>query len=55
MNERDERAFGARTRLFVDQPHAFGFQLIERRADVVHAQRDVVQAGAALLDVLRDG
>ena len=29
-------------------------QLRERGADVVDAQRDVVQPGAALLDVLRD-
>ena len=54
VNERDERAFGSRPRLFVDEPRAAALELRQRRRDVVHAQRDVVQPGAALLDVLRD-
>ena len=54
MDERDERAFGARPRLLVDQPDAARLQLRERRRDVVDAQRDVMQAGPALLEVLRD-
>ena len=48
MNERDQRAFGARARLLVDQPHAARLQLRERGADVVDAQGDVVQPGPAL-------
>jgi len=40
--------------LLVDQLRAARFQLRERRVDVLDTQRDVVQPGAALLDVLRD-
>ena len=54
VNERDQRAFGAGPRLLVDQPDAARAQVRERRLDVVDAQRDVMQAGAALLDELRD-
>ena len=54
VNERDQRAFGARPRLLVDQPDAARLQVRERRVDVVDAQRDVMQAGAALLDELGD-
>ena len=54
MNERDQRAFGARPRLLIDQPHAARLQLRQRRGDVVDPQRDVVQPGPALLDVFRD-
>ena len=45
------RAFA---RLFVDQPDAFRLQPRERGADVVDAEREVVQAGTALGDVFRD-
>jgi hypothetical protein len=55
MDERDPGALGAWTRLFVDQPDATCLQLRERGGNVVNPQRDVVQPGAALLDVLRDG
>ena len=41
-------------RLLVDQPHAARLELRQRRVDVVDAQRDVMQARAALLDELRD-
>ena len=54
VDERDQRAFRARPRRLVDQPHALRLQLRQRRRDVVDAQRDVVDAGPALLDVLRD-
>ena len=54
MNERDERAFGAWTRLWVHEPSAVGFQPRKRRVNVLDAQRDVVKAGAALLDESRD-
>ena len=54
VNEGDQRAFGAGPRLLVDQPRASRLQLRERGADVVDAQRDVVQARAALVGVLRD-
>src|SRR5882762_2789128 len=54
MNECDERAFRAGARLVVDQPGAAGLQLLERSADVVDAQRDVVQARPALLDIPRN-
>ena len=46
MNERDERAMRAGPRDLVDQPDAVGFETIERRRDVVHAQRDVMKPGA---------
>ena len=54
VDERDERAFGAGARLLVDELAPRCLQLRQRRVDVVHPQRDVVQARAALLDVLRD-
>ena len=55
MDERDQRTFGAGPRLLVNEPHAARLQPIEHGADVVHAQRDVVNAGTALLDIFRDG
>ena len=54
MDERDERAFGAGTRLLVDQLDAARLELRQRGANVVDAQRDVMEARAALLDELRD-
>ena len=42
---------GAGPRLFVDEPRAARLELGERGVDVVDAQRDVVQAGAALVRV----
>ena len=51
VNERHQRAFGAGPRLLVDQPHAARFELREDRADVLDPQRDVMQAGAALLEI----
>ena len=50
MNERDERAFGAVARLVVDEFDAARLELSQRGANVVDAQRDVMKAGAALLD-----
>jgi len=43
-DERHEGGLGARSRLLIDQAYAARFQLIERRGDIVNAQRDVVQA-----------
>src|SRR5690606_18522084 len=54
MDERDERVVRTGTRNFVDQAHAFGLQLRERRDDVVDAKRDVVEAGSAPGDELRN-
>ena len=54
VNERDERSFGARPGLFVDEAHALRFQMIERGTNVLDAKSDVVQAGPALVDVFRD-
>ena len=54
VDERDQRAFGAGPRLLVDEPRAARLQLRERGMDVVDAQRDVMEPGAALADVLRD-
>ena len=54
VDERDEPVFGARARRLVDEPRPALLQLRERGVDVVHPQRDVVQAGTALLHVLRD-
>ena len=44
----------ARPRLLVDEPRPARLQLRQRRANVIDPQRDVVQARAALVDVLRD-
>src|SRR5438105_6067181 len=55
MNERDEGALGAGSRLFIHQLHAAGLELLEDGADVFNPKRDVVKTGAALVDVLRDG
>ena len=54
MDERDERTFGARPRLLVDQPDAARLELRQRGADVVDAQGDVMEPGPRLLDVPRD-
>src|SRR6266571_6893479 len=54
MDEGDQRAFGSLPRLLVDEPHAPRLQPRQRGADVVNAKRDVMNAGAALLDVFRD-
>ena len=55
MHERDKRALGARARLLVHELRAARLELRQGCIDVVDAQRDVMQARAALLDVLRDG
>ena len=54
MHERHQRAFRAGPRLFVDEPRAARFELRERRADVLDPQRDVMQAGAPLLEIPGD-
>ncbi len=54
MNERDQRAFGSSARFLVHEADAFRFQHRERRPKILDAQRDVVQAGSAPLDVLGD-
>ena len=54
VDEGDQRVLGAGPRLLVDQPGAARLELRQRGVDVVHAQRDVVQARAALVGVLRD-
>src|SRR5262252_625079 len=54
MHECYQGMFGAGTRRLVDQPHPTRFQLRKRGMDVLDAQRDVMQAGAALVDVFRD-
>src|SRR3954454_23962855 len=46
--------FRAGTRRLVDQPDAARLQLRQHGVDVVDAQRDVMQARTALVDVLRD-
>ena len=45
---------GARPRLLVDQAHAVRLEPRQRRHDVVHAQRDVVQARSPLLEISGD-
>ena len=55
MNERHQRAFRSGPRRFIDEPDAPRFELREGRSDVVHPERDVVDAGASFLEVLRDG
>src|SRR5438034_11823618 len=55
VDERHERALRARAWPLVDEPSAAGPELRKRRVDVVHSQRDVMQARTAVRDVLRDG
>src|SRR6266545_2568815 len=50
----DSSAMADGARLIVDQPRAPRLELRDRRIDVVHTKRDVMDARAALLDVLRD-
>ena len=54
MDERDRRAFRAWPRMFVDQPDAARSEMVDCGADVVDPQRDVVEAGTALVDIPRD-
>ena len=54
MNERHQGVFGSGPWLVVDEPRAPGFEVREGRMDVLHAQRDVMQAGPSLPDVFRD-
>ena len=54
MDEGDRRAFSARSGLLVDHPHAPRLELRDGSLNIVDAQRDVVQARTALLDVLRN-
>ena len=54
MDERDERAVRAGTRLGVDETHAARGQVRQRRAQVLDAQRDVVEPGSARLDERRN-
>ena len=52
MDERDQRAFGAFSGRLVDQSRAAGLQVGDSGSDVRHPQGDVVEARAALVDVL---
>jgi hypothetical protein len=54
VNEGDQRALGTRARLLVDQADAARAQVRQRRLDVVDPQCHMVQAGAPLVDELRD-
>ena len=54
MDERDQRATGARPRLLVDQLGALRAQVLEGVGHVRHAVRDVVHALAALGEVPAD-
>jgi hypothetical protein len=54
MDESNECPFGSGARLLVDEPRAARLQLRQSGGDVVDAQRDVMEAGAALLDVPRN-
>jgi hypothetical protein len=54
MDEGHQRLLGAGPRLAVDQPRAARLELSERGVDVVHSERDVVQAWTALVGVLGD-
>ncbi len=49
VDERHARAFGPGSGLLVDEPNPTVLQLRQRAVDVLDAQRDVVQARAALL------
>jgi hypothetical protein len=54
MDERDERPFGARSWLLVDEPNTPLSQMAERRTNVIHPQRDVMQARTAALEKTGD-
>ena len=43
MDERDERVVGARSRFGVNETDASGLELLERGANVLDAQRDVME------------
>src|ERR671911_2632403 len=51
MDERDQRAVGARPRMLVDQPDAVRLEPRQGRREVVDPQRDVVQARATPLEI----
>ena len=55
MDEGHDGAVGARPGFLIDEPDMALSQLGQGPADVVHAQRDVMQAGPAPLDKSRDG
>jgi len=54
MDERDQRAARAGSRLFIYQPHIAGFQFGEFRVDVVDLDAQVMNSGAAFGDELSD-
>lgn len=54
MNERDQRAARAGSRMLINQPHALSFQLSEFRVDVVDLDAQVMNSGAAFGDELSD-
>jgi len=54
VNERDQRAFGAWPRLFVDEANAARLELRQRCPDVVDPKRDVMNARSPLLQIPRD-
>ena len=55
VHERHLRPLGAWTRRLVDEADAARLEVGERRRNVLDAQRDVVDAGTALLDEFRNG
>src|SRR5690242_10950098 len=55
MDERDLEPEHARARLLVDELRAVALQRLERRADVVHLERDVVHARTARREETADG
>src|SRR5262245_10641424 len=54
MNECDQRSMRPRPGDFINQADAARLQSRKRCDDIVHAQRDVMQARAAASNVLRD-
>ena len=54
MDEGHHCTFGPWSRVLVDEPHPAFAQLPQRRVDIFHSERNVMQPGAARADELRD-
>lgn len=55
MQESDVLAFGADTRLLIDEANSRGAAAIERRGEVIDDETDVVDSRSAFGDEFADG
>ena len=54
VNERDQRPFGPRPGVLVDEPYTAHLEFGDNRLDVLDAERDVMQTRTTLLDKPRN-